>query len=370
MDFSVTVTDGLARRGRLVLAHGVVETPIFMPVGTYGSVKAMSPAELVEIGAQIVLGNTFHLWLRPGPEVIALHGGLHRFMGWSGPILTDSGGFQVFSLGALRKVREEGVAFASPINGDKLFLTPELSMQVQRALDSDIVMAFDECTPYPATHDEAARSMELSMRWAARSRAAHEGNGNALFGIVQGGVHEDLRDASLGALTKIGFDGYAIGGLSVGEPKDDMLRILDHTAPRLPADRPRYLMGVGTPEDIVAGVLAGIDMFDCVLPTRNARNGWLFTRFGDVKIRNAANRSDLSPVEAGCPCYTCRHFTRAYLHHLQRLNEILGARLATIHNLHYYLALAAGLREAIAGGQLSAFVARFRAERAQGGAST
>jgi queuine tRNA-ribosyltransferase len=369
MRFEVLATEGRARRGALTLAHGTVQTPMFMPVGTYGTVKAMSPDELHRLGAQVILGNTFHLWLRPGPEVIALHGGLHRFMGWSGPILTDSGGFQVFSLGALRKVREEGVAFASPINGDRLFLTPELSMQVQRALDSDIVMAFDECTPYPATRDEAARSMEMSMRWAARSKAAHEGNRNALFGIVQGGVHEELRDASLGALTGIGFDGYAIGGLSVGEPKEDMLRILDHTAPRLPADRPRYLMGVGTPEDIVAGVLAGIDMFDCVLPTRNARNGWLFTRFGDVKIRNAANRSDLSPVEAGCPCYTCRHFTRAYLHHLQRLNEILGARLATIHNLHYYLALAAGLRDAIAGGQLDAFVARFRSERSQGGAS-
>jgi len=366
MQFDVLATDGHARRARLTLAHGVVETPIFMPVGTYGSVKAMAPDELAELGAQIVLGNTFHLWLRPGTEVIAAHGGLHRFMGWERPILTDSGGFQVFSLGALRKVKEDGVAFASPVNGDKLFLTPELSMQIQRALDSDVVMAFDECTPWPATRDEAARSMELSMRWAARSRSAHEGNANALFGIVQGGMHEDLRDASLAALTAIGFDGYAIGGLSVGEPKEDMLRILDHLAQRMPAERPRYLMGVGTPEDIVAGVAAGVDMFDCVLPTRNARNGWLFTRWGDLRIRNAAHRTDTRPVDPACACYACRHFTRAYLHHLQRVNEILGARLATIHNLHYYLWLALGLREAIAAGRLAAFVEAFRADRARG----
>jgi queuine tRNA-ribosyltransferase len=366
MRFDVLATDGRARRARLKLAHGAVETPIFMPVGTYGSVKAMAPNELRELGAQIVLGNTFHLWLRPGTEVIGVHGGLHRFMGWERPILTDSGGFQVFSLGALRKVEEEGVAFASPVNGDRLFLTPERSMEIQRALDSDVVMAFDECTPFPATRDEAARSMELSMRWAARSRAAHAGNPNALFGIVQGGMHEDLRDASLAALRSIGFDGYAIGGLSVGEPKEEMLRILDHTAPRLPAERPRYLMGVGTPEDIVAGVEAGIDMFDCVLPTRNARNGWLFTRFGDLKIRNAGYRADTRPLDPTCACYACRHFTRAYLHHLQRVNEILGARLATIHNLHYYLGLAAGLRDAIAAGGLAAFVAGFRADRARG----
>jgi queuine tRNA-ribosyltransferase len=364
MDFSVTVTDGLARRGRLVLAHGVVETPIFMPVGTYGSVKAMSPAELEAVGAQIILGNTFHLWLRPGTDVVAAHGGLHRFIGWHRPILTDSGGFQVFSLGALRKVLEEGVAFASPINGDRLLLTPERSMEIQRALGSDIVMVFDECTAYPATREAAAASMELSLRWAARSKSAHAGNRNALFGIVQGGMYEDLRERSLAELAAIGFDGYAIGGLSVGEPKDEMLRVLAHTAPRLPADKPRYLMGVGTPEDLVAGVRAGVDMFDCVLPTRNARNGWLFTRFGDIRIRNARHRTDTAPLDATCGCYTCRHFSRGYLHHLQRVNEILGAQLATIHNLHYYLTLMAGLREAIAAGSLDAWTARFQTERA------
>ena len=365
MQFEVLATSGDARRGRLTLAHGTVETPVFMPVGTYGTVKAMSPAELVEIGAQVVLGNTFHLWLRPGTEVIAAHGGLHGFMGWSRPILTDSGGFQVWSLGPLRRVQEEGVAFASPVNGDKLFLTPEISMQVQRSLDSDIVMVFDECTPYPATHEDAAGSMELSLRWAARSRAEFEriGNPNALFGIVQGGMHEDLRDASLAGLVDIGFPGYAIGGLSVGEPKEEMLRVLAHTAPRMPAGKPRYLMGVGTPEDLVAGVTAGVDMFDCVIPTRNARNGWLFTRFGDVKIRNAKHRTDTRPIDDTCGCYTCRHFSRAYLHHLQRVNEILGARLATIHNLFYYHALMGELREAVAAGSLPACVARFRAER-------
>jgi len=365
MQFAVSATSGQARRGRLTLAHGVVETPVFMPVGTYGTVKAMAPNELTEIGAQIVLGNTFHLWLRPGLEPIAAHGGLHRFMGWDKPILTDSGGFQVFSLGPLRKVQEEGVAFASPVNGDKLFLTPEVSMQVQGVLDSDVVMVFDECTPYPASHEDAAVSMELSLRWAARSRAEFDrlGNRNALFGIVQGGMYDDLRDASLAGLTEIGFDGYAIGGLSVGEPKEEMLRVLARTAPRLPADRPRYLMGVGTPEDLVAGVMAGIDMFDCVMPTRNARNGWLFTRFGDVKIKNAKHRTDTAPLDATCGCYTCRHFSRAYLHHLNRVNEILGARLATIHNLFYYLELMAGMRDALAAGTLPAFVERFRAER-------
>jgi queuine tRNA-ribosyltransferase len=370
MQFEVLATSGAARRGRLTLAHGVVETPVFMPVGimpvgTYGTVKAMSPAELVELGAQVVLGNTFHLWLRPGPDVIAAHGGLHGFMGWSRPILTDSGGFQVWSLGPLRRVEEEGVAFASPVNGDKLFLTPEISMQIQRALDSDIVMVFDECTPYPATHEDAAASMELSLRWAARSRAEFDriGNTNALFGIVQGGMHDDLREASLAGLVDIGFPGYAIGGLSVGEPKEEMLRVLASVAPKMPADRPRYLMGVGTPEDLVAGVTAGVDMFDCVIPTRNARNGWLFTRFGDVKIRNAAHRTDTAPVDATCGCYTCRNFSRAYLHHLQRVNEILGARLATIHNLFYYHALMSELRDALAGGALPAYVARFRTER-------
>ncbi len=363
MRFEVLATAGAARRGRLTLAHGVVDTPVFMPVGTYGAVKAMSPQELLALPAQIVLGNTFHLWLRPGLEVIAAHAGLHRFMSWPRPLLTDSGGFQVFSLGNLRKVQEEGVAFSSPINGDRLFLTPELSMSIQRTLDADVVMVFDECTPYPATHDAVARSMQLSLRWARRSKDAHAGNANALFGIVQGGMHDDLRDESLGGLLELDFDGYAVGGLSVGEPKEDMLRVLERTAPRLPADRPRYLMGVGTPEDLVAGVLAGIDMFDCVLPTRNARNGWLYTRFGDVKIRNARHRADTGPLDPTCACYTCANFSRAYLHHLQRVNEILGARLATLHNLHYYLELMAGLRAAIESGDVAAHVAAFHAQR-------
>jgi len=366
MQFNVLASAGQARRGRLQLAHGTVETPVFMPVGTYGTVKAMAPNELKEIGVEIVLGNTFHLWLRPGMEVIAAHGGLHRFMGWDGPILTDSGGFQVWSLGALRKVREDGVTFASPVNGDRMLLTPEISMQIQRTLDSDIAMVFDECTPHPATRDEAARSMELSLRWARRSRAEFDaaGNPNALFGIVQGGMHEDLREASRAGLAEIGFDGYAIGGLSVGEPKEEMLRVLGHVAPRLPAQSPRYLMGVGTPEDIVAGVTAGIDMFDCVLPTRNARNGWLFTRHGDVKIRNARHRSDTGPLDPTCGCYTCRNFTRGYLHHLQRVNEILGARLNTVHNLFYYRTLTAELRAAIAEDRLPAYAAQFGADRA------
>ena len=367
MRFQVLATSGHARRGRLELTHGNVETPVFMPVGTYGTVKAMAPNELREIGAQIVLGNTFHLWLRPGLEAIAAHGGLHRFMGWDRPLLTDSGGFQVFSLGPLRKVEENGVAFASPVNGDKLFLTPELSMQIQRVLDSDVAMVFDECTPYPATREDAAESMELSMRWAARSRAEFDrsGNPNTLFGIVQGGMYDDLRDASLDALLDVGFEGYAIGGLSVGEPKEEMLRVMNRMAPRLPADRPRYLMGVGTPEDLVAGVTAGIDMFDCVMPTRNARNGWLFTRFGDVKIRNAKHRTDTAPIDATCGCYACGSFSRAYLHHLNRVNEILGARLATVHNLYYYHRLLAELREAVAADALPAYVARFRSERAR-----
>jgi len=365
MEFSVSARCGNARSARLVLAHGVVETPAFMPVGTYGTVKAMAPNELAEIGAQIVLGNTFHLWLRPGIEVIAAHGGLHRFMGWERPLLTDSGGFQVFSLGPLRKVSEQGVAFASPVDGDRLFLTPEISIDVQRALNADIAMVFDECTPFPAGRDAAGASMQMSLRWARRSKAAHAGSPNALFGIVQGGMFEDLRDESLAGLTAIGFDGYAIGGLSVGEPKEDMRRIEAHISPRLPDDRPRYLMGVGTPEDIVEAVGYGIDMFDCVLPTRNARNGWLYTRRGDVKIRNARHRTDTNPLDDSCTCYTCRNFSRAYLHHLQRANEILGARLNTIHNLHYYLTLAADLRTAIRGGALPAYAASFRAERAQ-----
>ena len=370
MKFALHSTNGAARRGELTLAHGTLQTPAFMPVGTYGTVKAMSPRELAEVGAEIVLGNTFHLWLRPGLAVIEKHGGLHRFMGWDKPILTDSGGFQVFSLGELRKISEEGVAFQSPINGDKLFLTPEESMRIQRALDSDIVMVFDECTGYPATRELAAQSMQLSVRWAERSRRAHQANANALFGIVQGGMYEDLRDASLEALTAIGFDGYAIGGVSVGEPKEDMARIVAHCAPRLPKDSPRYLMGVGTPEDIVDAVSHGIDMFDCVLPTRNARNGWLFTRRGDVKIKNAKHREDLAPLDAQCACYACRNFTRAYLHHLHRTNEILGARLNTIHNLHYYLDLMRGIRGAIESGGFPAWRARFHAERSQEGAES
>jgi queuine tRNA-ribosyltransferase len=364
MRFNLLSRDGAARRGRLSLPHGDLDTPAFMPVGTYGSVKAMSPVELGEMGAQIVLGNTFHLWLRPGTEVIEAHGGLHKFMGWEGPILTDSGGFQVFSLGAMRKISEEGVAFASPINGDRLMLTPEESMRIQRALNSDIVMIFDECTPYPADFTVAGDSMRLSLRWAERSKRAHQGNPNALFGIVQGGMHRPLREASLAGLVDIGFDGYAIGGLSVGEPKDVMLDILRHAAPLLPAASPRYLMGVGTPEDLVDGVTAGIDMFDCVMPTRNARNGWLFTRFGDVKIRNARYRDDTGPLDPECTCYTCRNFSLSYLHHLQKVKEILGARLNTVHNLHYYLELMNGMRSAIEGGSLADFAARFHEGRA------
>ena len=367
LKFEVLAADGAARRGALTLAHGVVQTPAFMPVGTYGTVKAMSPRELEEAGAEIVLGNTFHLWLRPGLAVIEKHGGLHRFMGWPKPILTDSGGFQVFSLGALRKISEEGVAFQSPVNGDRLFLTPEEAMRIQRVLDSDIVMVFDECTGYPATRDVAAQSMQLSLRWAERSKRAHAGSANALFGIVQGAMYEDLREESLAGLAAIGFDGYAIGGVSVGEPKEDMQRIVAHIAPRLPAGAPRYLMGVGTPEDLVESVARGVDMFDCVLPTRNARNGWLFTRHGDVKIKNARHREDTGPLDPDCACYTCRHFSRAYLHHLHRTNEILGARLNTVHNLHYYLELMAGLRGAIERRDLAAFTGKFAAGRAREG---
>ncbi len=364
--FEVLATDGAARSGRLALNHGVVETPLFMPVGTYGAVKSVSPDELKAIGSQIVLSNTFHLWLRPGLDVIGQHGGLHRFMGWNGPILTDSGGFQVFSLGALRKVTEEGVKFRSPVNGDRLLLTPEESMRIQRTLDSDIAMIFDECTPYPATEREAETSMLLSLRWAERSKRAFEGCRNALFGIVQGGMFEALRDRSLERLKELDFDGYAIGGLSVGEPKEDMRRILAHTAPRLPPDRPRYLMGVGTPEDLVEAVASGIDMFDCVLPTRNARNGWLFTRNGTLKLRNSRFRADTAPPDPECGCYTCRNFSLSYLHHLQRMNEILGARLNTLHNLHYYHDLMAGLRAAIRSGSMEAFVKDFRARRTAG----
>jgi queuine tRNA-ribosyltransferase len=357
MRFELLGRDGAARRGRLTLAHGSMETPAFMPVGTYGTVKGMSPDDLCAVGAQIVLGNTFHLWLRPGLDVIERHGGLHRFMAWDRPILTDSGGFQVFSLGDLRKITEEGVAFRSPINGDPCFLSPEESMRIQRSLNSDVAMIFDECTPYPADEAQAGTSMELSLRWALRSKRAHEGNLNALFGIVQGGMHEKLRDRSLAGLREIGFDGYAIGGLSVGEPKEDMQRILAHTAPQLPTDAPRYLMGVGTPADIVHAVSKGIDMFDCVMPTRNARNGWIFTSAGTIRLRNARYRDDVRPLDENCPCYTCRNFSRAYLHHLQRANEILGAHLNTVHNLHFYHQLMGDLRKAIESGKLGEYAA-------------
>ena len=370
MKYTLLKTDGLARRGRLEIAHGTIETPIFMPVGTYGSVKAMSPLELEKINAQIILGNTFHLWLRPGLDIVRQFGGLHRFIGWDKPILTDSGGFQVFSLGEMRKITEEGVKFASPINGDRLFLSPEISMQIQRVLNSDIVMQFDECTPYeidgrPATRDEAGRSMRMSLRWAKRSidEFHREDNPNALFGIVQGGMFEDLRDESLAGLNELGFHGMAIGGLSVGEPKEDMQRILAHTAPRLPAEKPHYLMGVGTPEDLVDGVSNGIDMFDCVMPTRNARNGWLFTRFGDVKIKNARHKDEDKPLDESCTCYTCQNFSRAYLHHLHRCGEILGAQLNTIHNLHYYLQLMQEMRDAIDAERFSKFRERFYSDR-------
>lgn len=373
MKFTLLKKDGDARRGRLELNHGVVETPIFMPVGTYGSVKAMSPLELKEIQAQIILGNTFHLWLRPGLEVIKKFGGLHKFMGWDQPILTDSGGFQVFSLGEMRKITEEGVKFSSPINGDRLFLSPEISMKIQRVLNSDIVMQFDECTPYeidgrPATLEEAGLSMRMSLRWAKRSQDEfqREENPNALFAIVQGGMFEALRDESLAGLEELNFEGVAIGGLSVGEPKEDMQRILAHTGPKLPANKPHYLMGVGTPEDLVQGVANGIDMFDCVMPTRNARNGWLFTRFGDLKIKNARHKDEDMPLDATCTCYACQNFSRAYLHHLHRAGEILGARLNTIHNLHYYLELMREMRLAIEAGSFADFQQRFRQERSQG----
>ena len=368
MSFELLATDGKARRGRLTFPRGTVETPAFMPVGTYGTVKGMLPRDIVATGAEIILGNTFHLWLRPGLDVIHAHGGLHDFMGWQKPILTDSGGFQVFSLGALRKITEEGVKFSSPIDGAKLFLSPEISMQIQHVLNSDIVMIFDECTPYPATRDEAAKSMRLSLRWAQRSRAEHNKleNGNALFGIVQGGMYEDLRDESLAGLDDIGFDGMAIGGLSVGEPKEDMVRILAHTAPKLPTHKPRYLMGVGTPEDLVRSVKAGIDMFDCVMPTRNARNGHLFTRFGDIKIKNARHRTDTGPLDPSCTCYTCQNFSRSYLHHLFRSGEILGGMLNTIHNLHFYQTIMAEMRAAIEAGTLEQWSAEFARTRNSG----
>ena len=364
MKFAVKKTDGKARRGTLELAHGPVETPAFMPVGTYGAVKTMSPEDLRGLGAQIVLGNTFHLWLRPGLDVIRAHGGLHRFMGWDRPILTDSGGFQVFSLGALRKLDEDGVTFSSPINGDKLRLTPEVSMEIQATLNSDIAMCFDECTAYPATEAQAADSMRLSMRWARRSRDAYKSS-NALFGIVQGGVYEALREESIEALRSVGFEGYAAGGLAVGEPKEDRSRILAHTGPLLPEASPRYLMGMGTPEDLIEAVAAGFDMFDCVLPTRNARNGWLFTRNGDVKIRNARYREDPKPLDPACACYACRNFSLSYLYHLQKTNEILGARLNTLHNLHYYQELMAALRAAIEENRLEGTARQLLAQRQQ-----
>jgi queuine tRNA-ribosyltransferase len=359
LDTPVNDQGSRARRGRLKFPRGVVETPAFMPVGTYGTVKGMTPKDIEEIGAQIILGNTFHLMLRPGTEVVKAHGDLHDFMQWKGPILTDSGGFQVFSLGKMRKITEAGVTFKSPINGSKVFLDPETSMQVQRDLGSDIVMIFDECTPYPATEKQARDSMELSQRWASRSKVAHEGNPSALFGIVQGGMYEHLRTESLNGLTAIGFDGYAIGGLSVGEPKEDMLRILDHLPPHMPADKPRYLMGVGKPGDLVEAVRRGIDMFDCVMPTRNARNAHIFVTEGVLKLRNAKYRNDTSPLDANCDCYTCKNFSRSYLYHLDKCNEMLGAQLNTIHNLRFYQNLMARMRKALSEGTFSAFLNDF-----------
>ncbi|MBK8072788.1 MAG: tRNA guanosine(34) transglycosylase Tgt [Ramlibacter sp.] len=384
LQFDLHKTEGHARRGTLTLNHGVVQTPIFMPVGTYGTVKGVMPRSLEEMGAQIILGNTFHLWMRPGLDVMAQFGGLHRFENWQKPILTDSGGFQVWSLGEMRKISEEGVKFASPVNGDKLFLTPEISMQIQTTLNSDIVMQFDECTPYDVkghitTEREARQSMELSLRWAQRCKAefARLENPNALFGIVQGGMFENLRQESLDQLVAMDFPGYAVGGVSVGEPKDEMLRIMAHTPHRLPAHKPRYLMGVGTPEDLVEGVACGVDMFDCVMPTRNARNGHLFTRFGDLKIRNARHKNDERPLDETCSCYTCKGgttpagaasggFSRAYLHHLDRCGEMLGPMLTTIHNLHYYLNLMQEVRDALDAGDFAGFAQQFKQDRARG----
>ena len=359
MSFTLSGQDGLARRGELDFPRGKVQTPAFMPVGTYGTVKGMLPRDIHEIGAEIILGNTFHLMLRPGTEVVKAHGDLHDFIGWEGPILTDSGGFQVWSLGKLRKISEEGVSFQSPVDGSKVYMDPERSMEVQRELGSDIVMIFDECTPYPATEDEARKSMELSLRWAARSKAAHAGNDAALFGIIQGGMYPNLRSESLAGLREIGFDGYAIGGLSVGEPKDEMLKVLDGLAPELPQDRPRYLMGVGKPSDILEAVMRGVDMFDCVMPTRNARNGYLFTSQGVVKIKNAVHKHDTGPLDANCGCPTCQNYSRAYLHHLYRCGEILAARLNTWHNLYYYQTLMQRIRTAIESDRYEAFMREF-----------
>ena len=363
MQFELHNTDGKARRGTITFDRGTIETPAFMPVGTYGTVKGMKTDEVEEIGAEIILGNTFHLMLRPGTDIIEQHGDLHDFINWQKPILTDSGGFQVFSLGKMRKITEEGVKFSSPVNGDTIMLTPERSMEVQRKLGSDIVMIFDECTPYPATHQEAKDSMELSLRWAQRSKDAHGDNPSALFGIVQGGMYEDLREISAKGLKNIEFDGYAIGGLSVGEPKEDMIRVLDHTTPLIPENKPRYLMGVGKPEDLVEGVRRGIDMFDCVMPTRNARNGHIFVSTGVLKIRNARHKTDTGPLDSECDCYTCKNYSRAYLHHLDKCNEILGSQLNTIHNLRFYQKVMQGLRDAIAAGKLEQFVEEFYAQR-------
>lgn len=360
MQFEISNTDGKARTGVIKFPRGEVRTPAFMPVGTYGTVKGMLPRDIEEIDADIILGNTFHLMLRPGTEVVQAHGDLHDFVQWQKPILTDSGGFQVFSLGKMRKISEEGVTFRSPVDGRKVFMSPESSMQVQKELGADVVMAFDECTPYPATEKQANESMRLSMRWAQRSKDAHGDNPAALFGIVQGGMYEHLRDESLQALTEIGFDGYAIGGLSVGEPKEDMQRILAHLAHQMPADKPRYLMGVGTPQDLLDGVMAGIDMFDCVMPTRNARNGHLFTSEGVIKIRNAKHRNSLEPLDKNCDCYTCKNFTRAYLYHLDKCKEMLGAQLNTIHNLRFYQQHMANIRQAISENRLDEFAAEFR----------
>lgn len=367
MKFTVLNTDGYARSGQLQLTHGQVRTPVFMPVGTYGSVKAMTSEELKGIGFEIILSNTFHLMIRPGTNVIETHGDLHHFMNWDRPILTDSGGFQVFSLGDMRKITEEGVAFRSPVDGKKIFLGPKESIEVQQVLGADIIMIFDECTPYPVSFEEARKSMELSLRWAKRSKVAHGYHPSALFGIVQGGMYEALRDESLGGLIETGFDGYAIGGLSVGEPKEDMIRILDYIAPKIPKDSPRYLMGVGKPEDIVEAVRRGIDMFDCVMPTRNARNGHLFVDAGVIRIRNSQYREDPRPLDQGCGCYTCKHYSRSYLRHLMACNEILGARLATIHNLYYYHKLMAGLRVSIEQGNIDEFVEEFYRKRTQNG---
>lgn len=363
MKFELIGRSARARRGRLSFERGSVETPAFMPVGTYGTVKSMRPEQVAESGAEILLGNTFHLMLRPGTDIIRAHGDLHDFMNWQGPILTDSGGFQVFSLGDLRKITEEGVYFQSPVNGDKVFLGPEESMVVQRALGADIVMIFDECTPYPASESQARDSMQLSLRWARRSRDAHGDSAAALFGIVQGGMYPELRLASLDGLVEIGFDGYAIGGLSVGESHEERDRVLDTLDPAMPADKPRYLMGVGKPEDIVEAVRRGVDMFDCVMPTRNARNAHIFTDAGVLRLRNAPFRTDPRPLQQDCDCYTCRHYSRAYLHHLDKCNEMLGAHLNTVHNLRYYQRLMAGLRQAIENDDLDAFVADFYAKR-------